>query len=198
MAHRDLKLDNTLLTADNPPIIKLCDFGFARGWGEDSHFTTVIGECGHCRPSKHVHTHLFLLRPSSAVSRIEERFTNQKRSCHSRRQWLSLQPSLAFARYCTCRPMRWISACLLSRLPSPPACTSTGTPDYMSPQITAAKVQGKAAYDGTKADVWAMGVLLCVMLIGEGTGARGAGRAAVQGPANRAAVVFRPQQQTAQ
>ena len=44
----------------------------------------------------------------------------------------------------------------------------------MSPQITAAKVQGKAAYDGTKADVWAMGVLLCVMLIGEGTGARGA------------------------
>jgi serine/threonine protein kinase len=37
----------------------------------------------------------------------------------------------------------------------------------MSPQITAAKVQGKALYDGTKADVWAMGVLLCVMLIGK-------------------------------
>lgn len=84
VAHRDLKLDNTLLTGDNPPIIKLCDFGFARGWGEDKHFTTVIG-----------------------------------------------------------------------------------TPDYMSPQITAAKAQGKAVYDGTKADVWAMGVLLCVMLIGK-------------------------------
>lgn len=39
--------------------------------------------------------------------------------------------------------------------------------DYMSPQITAAKAQGKALYDGTKADVWAMGVLLCVMLIGK-------------------------------
>jgi serine/threonine protein kinase len=37
----------------------------------------------------------------------------------------------------------------------------------MSPQITAAKAQGKALYDGTKADVWAMGVLLCVMLIGK-------------------------------
>ncbi len=37
----------------------------------------------------------------------------------------------------------------------------------MSPQITAAKAQGKALYDGTKADVWALGVLLCVMLIGK-------------------------------
>lgn len=37
----------------------------------------------------------------------------------------------------------------------------------VSPQITAAKAQGKAMYDGTKADVWAMGVLLCVMLIGK-------------------------------
>jgi serine/threonine protein kinase len=37
----------------------------------------------------------------------------------------------------------------------------------MSPQITAAKAQGKTLYDGTKADVWAMGVLLCVMLIGK-------------------------------
>eukprot|EP00798_Chlamydomonas_sp_ICE-L_P026073 gene26073-11776_t len=84
VAHRDLKLDNTLLTTHNPPLIKLCDFGFARGWGESSHFTTVIG-----------------------------------------------------------------------------------TPDYMSPQLTAAKVQGKAVYDGVKADVWAMGVLLCVTLLGK-------------------------------
>lgn len=37
----------------------------------------------------------------------------------------------------------------------------------MSPQITAAKAQGRTVYDGTKADVWAMGVLLCVMLIGK-------------------------------
>lgn len=84
VVHRDLKLDNTLLTSHNPPMVKLCDFGFARGWGDNSHFTTVIG-----------------------------------------------------------------------------------TPDYMSPQLTAAKVQGKAVYDGTKADVWALGVLLCVTLIGK-------------------------------
>ena len=56
MAHRDLKLDNTLLTADNPPVIKLCDFGFARGWGEDSHFTTVIGECRQDR-AEHARSH---------------------------------------------------------------------------------------------------------------------------------------------
>jgi serine/threonine-protein kinase SRK2 len=46
VAHRDLKLDNTLLTSHNPPHLKLCDFGFARGWGEDSKFTTVIGTPG--------------------------------------------------------------------------------------------------------------------------------------------------------
>ena len=43
VVHRDLKLDNTLLSTHKPPHIKLCDFGFARGWGESSHFTTVIG-----------------------------------------------------------------------------------------------------------------------------------------------------------
>ena len=29
---RDLKLDNTLLSDDEPPLLKLCDFGFARQW----------------------------------------------------------------------------------------------------------------------------------------------------------------------
>lgn len=46
VVHRDLKLDNTLLTTDSPPRIKICDFGFARGWGTDSNFTTVIGTPG--------------------------------------------------------------------------------------------------------------------------------------------------------
>lgn len=33
VAHRDLKLDNTLLDGHNPPRLKLCDFGFAKSWG---------------------------------------------------------------------------------------------------------------------------------------------------------------------
>ncbi|GIL76389.1 hypothetical protein Vretifemale_5984 [Volvox reticuliferus] len=86
VVHRDLKLDNTLLSAHNPPFVKICDFGFARGWGgENAHFNTIIG-----------------------------------------------------------------------------------TPDYMPPQLTSAKVhRTETQYDGTKADVWSMGVLLAVMLLGK-------------------------------
>jgi len=44
VAHRDLKLDNTLLSADTPPVLKLCDFGFAKTWTEDANMYTHIGE----------------------------------------------------------------------------------------------------------------------------------------------------------
>ena len=40
---RDLKLDNTLLSDDQPPLIKLCDFGFAREWQADALMYTHIG-----------------------------------------------------------------------------------------------------------------------------------------------------------
>ena len=43
VAHRDLKLDNTLLDGGSPPIIKLCDFGFAKTWTEDANMFTHIG-----------------------------------------------------------------------------------------------------------------------------------------------------------
>ena len=45
VAHRDLKLDNTLLNAEEPPTLKLCDFGFAKTWarGEDANMFTHIG-----------------------------------------------------------------------------------------------------------------------------------------------------------
>lgn len=43
MAHRDLKLDNTLLDASTPPLIKICDFGFAKTWSEDANMFTQIG-----------------------------------------------------------------------------------------------------------------------------------------------------------
>jgi serine/threonine-protein kinase SRK2 len=42
VAHRDLKLDNTLLTHHNPPQIKICDFGFAKLMG-GSNLNTSIG-----------------------------------------------------------------------------------------------------------------------------------------------------------
>jgi serine/threonine protein kinase len=47
-------------------------------------------------------------------------------------------------------------------------CAIPGTPDYMSPELLGAKAQHQqqALYDGTKADIWAAGVMLCVMLIG--------------------------------
>ena len=41
---RDLKLDNTLLDDSNPPMLKLCDFGFAKTWdAEDANMYTHIG-----------------------------------------------------------------------------------------------------------------------------------------------------------
>ncbi|MCJ1461844.1 hypothetical protein MMC07_000443 [Pseudocyphellaria aurata] len=43
VAHRDLKLDNTLLSDDSPPLIKLCDFGFAKEWADDAQMFTHIG-----------------------------------------------------------------------------------------------------------------------------------------------------------
>jgi serine/threonine-protein kinase SRK2 len=41
VAGRDLKLDNTILDSRDPPRLKLCDFGFAKGWGADSNMDTM-------------------------------------------------------------------------------------------------------------------------------------------------------------
>lgn len=82
VAHRDLKLDNIVLDKSVPPRIKLCDFGFAKNWDEQSNMYTQIG-----------------------------------------------------------------------------------TPVYMSPQVISSK-NNNQGYDAQKADVWACGVLLFVMLLG--------------------------------
>ncbi len=57
-------------------------------------------------------------------------------------------------------------------LPSPPSLPPSlppppqiGTPVYMSPQLISAKA-GADGYDATKADIWACGILLFVMLWG--------------------------------
>ena len=44
-AHRDLKLDNTLLNSQDPPTIKISDFGFAKGSAEENTFTTIGTPC---------------------------------------------------------------------------------------------------------------------------------------------------------
>lgn len=43
VAHRDLKLDNTLLDDSQPPVIKICDFGFAKDWTVSANMYTHIG-----------------------------------------------------------------------------------------------------------------------------------------------------------
>lgn len=41
VAHRDLKLDNTILDDHDPPYLKLCDFGFAKSWNVAPHMDTM-------------------------------------------------------------------------------------------------------------------------------------------------------------
>lgn len=43
VAHRDLKLDNTLLDDHDPPFIRICDFGFAKNFDANSNMFTQIG-----------------------------------------------------------------------------------------------------------------------------------------------------------
>jgi serine/threonine protein kinase len=42
-------MDNTLLDDDDPPRIKLCDFGFAKWWTELPHMSTITGGCVHAQ-----------------------------------------------------------------------------------------------------------------------------------------------------
>ncbi len=42
VAHRDLKLDNIVLDGSMPPRIKVCDFGFAKNWDEESKMFTQV------------------------------------------------------------------------------------------------------------------------------------------------------------
>ena len=42
VAHRDLKLDNIVLDGHRPPRIKVCDFGFAKNWDDESNMFTQV------------------------------------------------------------------------------------------------------------------------------------------------------------
>mmetsp|Transcript_12691 Transcript_12691/g.38257 ORF Transcript_12691/g.38257 Transcript_12691/m.38257 type:complete len:418 (+) Transcript_12691:2731-3984(+) len=52
VAHRDLKLDNTLLDGKTPGRVKLCDFGFAKQWEADKNMFTHIGTPVYMSPEQ--------------------------------------------------------------------------------------------------------------------------------------------------
>lgn len=52
VAHRDLKLDNTLLDGKQPGRVKLCDFGFAKQWEQGQNMYTHIGTPVYMSPEQ--------------------------------------------------------------------------------------------------------------------------------------------------
>jgi serine/threonine-protein kinase SRK2 len=52
VAHRDLKLDNTLLDLHDPPHVKICDFGFAKLMGPNATMTTGLGTAVYMAPQQ--------------------------------------------------------------------------------------------------------------------------------------------------
>lgn len=52
VVHRDLKLENTLLTGQSLPMVKLCDFGFAKCWlsGSSTNMVTYAGTSVYMAP----------------------------------------------------------------------------------------------------------------------------------------------------
>jgi serine/threonine protein kinase len=172
VVHRDLKMDNTLLDSSDPPRVKLCDFGFANWWPA---LGGVGGGAGGAAPFQ---SHA---RPASSQQQqgLPPRAPQQQGIDHAS-SLTRFQGDAGGAgggnntgggsnnqqqREASSTAASAAAAAL--RFPSNVA-TITGTPDYMSPQILSSKVHGRArgTYDAPKADVWACGVLLCVMLLG--------------------------------
>jgi serine/threonine protein kinase len=179
VAHRDLKLDNTLLNGEEPPQLRICDFGFAKSWGDDSHMLTQVGglggllggqqwwrwrwrwrwqwrrrvegECGARCP---------LAAPQLALAAGGRPVVSRLPGCLWRGRGRRRAPGLLLtAPLAAARP--WL--------------LQIGTPVYMSPQLIISR-SSKEGYDGKKSDVWAGGVLLFVMLLGEQPAAAAAQR----------------------
>jgi serine/threonine protein kinase len=187
VVHRDLKMDNTLLDSSDPPRVKLCDFGFANWWpalsggmGLQPGAATAATAAG-LRPPQGGSNGLPPRAPSSATAAAAaggaaspDAALQQHHQQQQQQQQLAPREASAAS---SGAPQHHAAALHALRHPSTVA-TITGTPDYMSPQILSSKVHGRARgnYDAPKADVWACGVLLCVMLLGrfpfDGTGMR--------------------------
>lgn len=153
-------MDNTLLDDNDPPRIKLCDFGFAKWWIQEPHMSTITGKMIRCGPRlTFFHSPCCCQLLVLVMACESQALTAAKRSLQSA-VVVHFFRGVARMQLCIC------TGC-------DPVCVMTvaflcaGTPDYMAPQLLGPKACNQAAlYDGTKADIWAAGVMLCVMLIG--------------------------------